>query len=498
MKKSMKSNFKTMMSALLAIGLLAAGCARDNTELDNPGNGDGEVSRMVLTVQTVASKGPATRAATGKADPTSSELTLNTNEGLKVAIFTTDGVCEAAYDFPTLTMTGSAGTATAKYTPPAGTPIQLKEGSYYFYVFANDGDDLITLPHKGDSMNAWLNGEVGVYYNPAGLPNIAEADDFLLGTMWKETVTVPKGGTTDEPVELTMPTALGRFSAKIWVSHLTWEAQRPENPALGGYFTAAQYTIGSAAQRMYYVGKVATPGRNNPFTAGTLVTSLLHDAAYNSADFTDFFYPFKDVAMDEYTAEDNRDNVFYVAENTTGRSSIEEGPQNAQFYGNTTYIMLELQYTPAADEIVRYLELDEDGNLKWEYSSSPWTGGPTFWSIGEGSNRKIFGFNPSYNGNEDLHNALLAEGYDVNETREYTMGLCYYHIPVQDVAESDPILRNRVLRNHYYEYIVTKIYDLGSNTSDVGDEEPIEELSNITLTVNVGKWDKVTTGNIEL
>ena len=467
----MKNNFKTMMSAALAIGLLAAGCAKDGGDVPEPEKQNGEAGKMVLTVQTAASKGGTRAASENTGDASASELKVNS---LKVAIFSASGSFVQWEEFSSLTEATTEGVTT--YTTPTTDPIQLTaDQSYQFIVFANDatGDEAkIKEPAANTMIETFIKTALDVTYT-SGLPDIAKEDNFLIGTMWKaDVVAIPSYSADSEIQNVEIAEPLGRLAAKIWVSGVT--GTKPGNDELKGSFTAASYTIGSAALSMYNVG-VIDGEATDPFTEGTIVTGNLHTAAYNSNQYTGSFN-FKNIAVGN--AEAIPANAFYAAENTSGRTSIESGVQNAQFYGNTTYIGLELKYTPLNSEVYTV-----DGNEVGAVvgGDTPYEGGPTFYTGIVDGQRLLFSTDPEY-----------ITG--ISNIKVFTDGLSYYAFPVQDTDEDDPVTKHRVLRNHFYEYTVTAIQDLGAETlaEITKDDEPIAEKSDVTLSVKVGKWDKVT------
>ncbi len=488
----MKNKFRLLMSAALAASLLFAGCAKDNGEGPDPDPTGGEVSRMVLTVQSLAEKTPGSRAATTgdegqQADP--NELTIYPAHGLKVAIFYESGLFAQAKEYALELKEGSAGTEEAVYSTPTSDAITLAEGSYYFFVFANDAADKIALPTAGASMSEWMADEFAVDYTAQGVPDIVDLDavpskGFLLGTLWKEDVKAIAKTTSQEPQEVTLPT-LGRLSSKIWVKQLK-ATTSTTNPALSGTFSSAMYRLGAVALEMSNVGIVQTAGKNKPFDKGTIVTSYLHMAGHDSNKFRDKAgSTWKAVSA---TVEPTANGFFYASENTTGRTdNNDKNILASQFYGNTTHVILELVYTPVSSEI-----------LMW--NGSAWvTGGvleeTTFWSAGEGENRKIYNENPKSNDDK-----LAATGFAEGDIHEYSQGKSFYVFPVNDPNEDDPIAKNRVLRNHYYEYTIDGIRDLGAPTETevVDDDKPVEENTNLVLKISVGKWDKVKVGQIIL
>ncbi len=490
----MKNNFKSMMSAVLAIGLLAAGCAETSNGPDGPDKKGGAVTRMVLTVQTTVPQGAGTRAAEfDTEDADAQESAIIASAGLKVAIFNDLGIFEQAKTITSLE--ALSGADEGKYQTPDSQHIELTEGSYYFFVIANDTEGKITLP-TGGTMDEWMAGTLNVAFSgaPATLDIAtyeAASKGFLIGTLWKAEVgtTVPAGGTAEDPVVVEVP-ALGRFAAKIWVSNLTTEAASPKNPALAGSFTEAKFALGSVALRMTNAGVVTTDGEVDPFEAGTIVESAVHNEAATSALFSNAAnFTYTDVAIGAKN-DDNKIYAQYASENTTARLDITSGPQDAQFYGNTTYVMLRTKYVPKQNEVYT---VDGESVGALVGGDADYTGG-TFYTAVINGQRLIFSTSPAGIDTDPVTDGLQAP----TEMKEYAGGLNYHYFPVQDPSETDVVTRNRVLRNHYYEYEITQINDLGQHTDTVPDEEPVEELTDIVLKVSVRNWDKVTQAGIKL
>ena len=491
----MKTNFNIMMSAAMAIGLLTAGCAKIG---DDPAlrQDEGEVGKVVLTIQAASPK-QATRAATTEEDANAQEMAIVPSAGLKVAIFDEAGVFVKAQSITSLEALEGEGNA-GKYQTPVGQAIEIKDGNYFFFVVANDSAGKITLP-TGGMMDAWMEGTFTPAFGDDNVLDIAKYTDdgeepatvtngFLIGTLWKAAVAtnVPAGGTAAEPAVVEVP-ALGRFSAKVWVSNISEGADVPKNTALKGRFTEAKFTLGSIAKEMTNAGIITTAGRYDASAVGTIVESAVHEEIATSDKFTGLSPAgYNDVNI----GDKNPDHVvraMYATENTTARLDVDGGPQDAQFYGNTTYIMIKNKYVPGA-------EVYDPADMSAAPTNATGDGGK-FWTAIVNGQRLMFKSDPSSIVDLDPN----TEGNQgATQIKVYEGGLNYHYFPVQDPGETDVVARNRVLRNHFYEYEITQINDLGKPSDLVPDTTPVEELTDIVFKVTIKNWDKVNGGTIVL
>lgn len=460
----MKHKFK-LLCAVAALGILATGCSKDGSDTVTPPVNNGEKGFIQLTVSSLV---PDTKAgAQGAQTATAEELAIIEGTGkLKVAVFTTGGI----YDY--------AGTLDLAETTPGSkeyksTPFEVTAGDLYFFVFANDVGDKITLPTSAMDMNTFMKQAVPAVYSGTGAAenmtlDIATDNRFLLGSLWQVSKLAAGGGTSTAPktVELT----IGRLSSKVNLNSIDYTSGNAE---LKGAFSAGKYRLGTLAKGIHTVG--VHTGTNLPYgsNTGVLVTSQKHNSPYviNVNDFnsTDFA---------QYTAFQaiNGTNMFYATENTTARDES----TGQQYFGNTSYIQVETVYTPKMSEV--YDPADIAGGALGTDATDYAAG--TFWTGIYQGKRLIFNANPNTNP-------------DVTAIKEYTDGLNYHKFPIFDPSETDAVYKNRVLRNHYYEFDVTKINDLGSHTKDVDPKEPIPDKTTVDVKVTVANWDKVKSG-IEL
>lgn len=485
----MKHKFK-LLCAVAALGILATGCSKEGSDTVTPPVNNGEKGYISLTV---SSEVPATRAADpGAQTATDAELKIDAAKGLKVYVFDENGVLN--YSSATDTnATGGALPLTDMNTvdgttyPVAGktfrtTPFEVTAGDLYFFVFANDGT-LISAPITSTPMEDFMKQAVAtVYSGGAGVENtlldIATDNQFLLGTLWREDKLAAGGGTlTDpKPVDLT----IGRLSSKIHLSEITYAT---DNAELKGTFSAGKYRLGTLANKINTVGfhsGAYLPVGNDNNNKNVLVESKVHNSqawlagdVFNSTDFVQYT-AFK--AVNTSGSGGTNTNMFYATENTTAR----DASTGQQYFGNTSYIQVETVYTPKMSEV--YNPADIAGGALGTDATDYAAG--TFWTGIYQGKRLIFNANPNTNP-------------DVTAVKEYTDGLNYHKFPVFDPNETDAVYKNRVLRNHYYDFNVTNFKDLGSHTKDVDPKEPIPDKTTVDVKVTVANWDKVKSG-IEL
>jgi hypothetical protein len=477
----MKRMFK-WVGAIAVFGLLATACSNETNESVNSADGDGETQGVHLTISTVT---PVTRAAEDDAQGASAEeLAIDTDTKLKVAVFNQGGNLVNSM-LMTLEETATEGVYKTQET------IDVTAGNLFFYVFANDGADKITLPGVGSTMAAFVEDVFEVAYAADGSLDIATANQFLLGTLWQKYEITPAGGTTEAPK--TVPLVIGRLASKV---NLLSVVQTSDN--MSGKFTTPKYRLGTLALDLTQVGNNETA---NTLPYGTnkevLVTSAKHlalptmvedeDEVFNSVDFCrynradDAF-----VALSDPTANEN---MFYATENTTGVDAA-----GLQYFGNTTYVQVETQYIPLRGEVIETVEKNATTG-EWEpkvYTATPdadfTEGDGSFW-IGYFKNeRLLFSMNPA-----------TIDGFPVQDVHKYEAGLNYHKFVVFDETEptAKSETRNRVLRNTYYEFKVTNFKDLGSWTSDVDPKEPVPAETMVDLSVTVKNWDKAV-GEVEL
>lgn len=459
----MKNQLRFLFAAALAVAII--GCSKDNGGSGTDQQTDGK-SAVSLTIYEGKA---AVRSSEGDTEPTEgNEGEIFVEDDIKVAVFNSDGSLDYAGSL-TLTETGpSTGIFKSEtFEVSAGT-------GKYFYVFVNDAGNLVTLPGSTVSRESFLTQAIATALNASDeITNVAVNAKFLMGTLWSEAQDVAGGGTTATPV--TVALSVGRLSAKV---NLASVATTSDNASLSGTFGDPQYRMGAIPKIMNTVGVYT--GTVLPTEAtGVLVESAVHNApAYTGPS---------DVNFQEYTTTWKVPaEIFYTVENTTAR----DASTGHQYFGNTSYIQVETVYTPNDSEIYNPLTLAQEGSL---------TGG-TFWTARIKTNPTT--------GNEAIAGQRFifystpegAAGHpDIDQSSivQYTQGKNYHKFVLFEGNETDDVKKNRVLRNHYYEYTLTNFKDLGSNTSTVDPSEPVPSRSTVDITVEVKDWDKIVE-NVEV
>jgi hypothetical protein len=506
----MKLRLTYALAALAA--LLVAGC--DKGTGGDPDGKSGEKTVLTLKVST-ASAGGMTRAADEGARPaTGAEMTLDAAKGLDVVVFDLDGDLEYI-GHQDLT---EVGTDTGIYETDKIDAITVTPGQLHFFVFANNTLPIDNTDIEAEKTRLGVNGGMREFMTRAA--NAISATDatanangeveaaenltkstpgFMLGTLWPETVGAPYGGVAEAPQTVGM--TLGRLAAKIaftgFEGKQVSETVTSTNTALGGTFKASRYRLGSLPKALHIVGN--PQGQTNPYTVGTTVVSHAHnlDLLHEADEWDNYsrYTAFKPVALNTPASGTTpaEYNSFYAVENT---SALSDGNSftNVQFYGSTTYVQIETIYAPAAGEV---MELTENEGVYQLAASTNYAAAGDFWSVGYGPARKLLWFESDAAVATLNADQLQALGVDsTGEISKYTGGRNYHKFPVQDADETDPVVRNRVLRNHYYEYSVKSIADLGAPTSEVDPEEPLAKDNDVDLAIKVLKWNKIVQGGI--
>jgi hypothetical protein len=510
----MKLRFTYALAAFAA--LLAAGCDK-GPDGDSGGN-SGEKTALTLKVST-ASNGGATRAADEDARPAvGDELTLDVDQGLDVVVFDLEGKLEYI-GHQDLTEVG-----TGTYETDEIDAISVTPGQLHFFVFANN-----TLPIDNDAIEAektrlGVNGGMKEFMTRAANAVSATAatanangeidaaasltkstPGFMLGTLWPETAGAPSGGVAGAPETVEM--TLGRLAAKVAFTGFegkeVTESLASTSTVLDGTFKVNRYRLGSLPKALHIVGN--PQGEPNPYTAGTTVVSHAHelDLLHEADDWDSYsrYTAFQQVALKSAAAGTNpaEYNSFYAVENTSALSDG-NGFKGVQFYGSTTYVQIETIYTPAPGEVKKLVlnpPVGEDPAYYTLESSNDYTSGDDFWSVGYGPSRKLLWFASDTDAASLNADQLeLLNVYKADEIVKYSEGRSYHKFPVQDPGETDEVTRNRVLRNHYYEYSIRSIADLGDPTSDVDPEEPIAKDKDVDLAIKVLRWNKIIQGGM--
>jgi hypothetical protein len=474
----MKKNVK-FLCVLSIFGLVVAGCSKEPA--GNSVSQEGEKGSVQLII---TSKAPTTRGSIGEENATAAEVKIDGTKGLKVYVFNEDGTLDYA----------SPGVLTLTETPSNSNvfkseAFEVTAGDKYFFVFANDpaSGGKITAPTATTLVDDFLQQAVTTS-GAGGALNIAQDNNFLLGTLWKEKKLAPAGGTSAAP--MTVNLTIGRLSSKVNLNAIDYSTT---NADLGGSFSGGKYRIGSLPYKINTVGVhagIPIPAGNND----VFVTSYVHNTnafvgtppavTFNTTDYIQYSN-FQDVLGDGVSTFNS--NSFYTTENTSARDAA----TTLLYFGNTSYIQLETTYTPVQAEVF---------NPETLVSNQP-LGGATFWTAkivnnpvttegqGIGAGKRIIITDPT---SATLHADIIP-----GSLLEFADGKNYHKFAIFDSNESDDVNKFRVLRNHYYEFKVTNITDLGSYTSDVNPAEPVPTSTTVDVEVTVKNWDKVS-ANIEL
>jgi len=442
------------LAAFAALGLVFTSC---NNEIDDTtgiggGNNNGEKSVISLTI----SNGDALTRGAGDNEGTASEAEsfIDVNKNLKVIVYNEDGTLDYASD--TIKLSDSS---TGKYATT--NQFKVTVGNKYFFVFANDGSKVI-LPTPGTSMKEFMMQAIKVEREEdpdSDILDITENKNFLIGSIWKEMKAVTKTGTEAQPIKIEL--SIGRLASKVNLAEVKYNIG---NANLQGSFKDATYRIGTISKNIYTVG--IHEGALLPTSDGVLVTSYNHNAdVVNTTGDDDNFYRYSKTWAGE--------NVpFYVTENTTALNVNKE-----QKFGNTTYIQIETVYTPVSQEIHDPTNLEAGKSLP--------EGTTTFYTaiLKSSGKRLIF--------KEAPVDGTAHSDIDLTTILKYQDGKNYHKFVIFDKKENNDVMRNRVLRNHYYEYKLTKINDLGSSTSEVDPEEVVPTKLDVELEISVKPWNKV-------
>lgn len=466
-----------MVTAIIAAGFV--GCSNEEVAGPNVGpeikEGGETFSSLVVKDAT-----PGTYGTTETEAPGPTEGLINASN-LTAFVFEGDNGAPAnvSYVSPAIEM---VFTGTGPYV---SDPFKISTGEKYFYVLADQNGAPLGLEQKS-SRGAYERQTVSAGFevsieNVAGsttvqrvkpLPkNLAEPEEFLMGTLWggKKTAVTDVKPEHSDPLRIT-GLSIGRLAAKVNLTSVTDGGKF----TLGGQFNKngnATYRLCSVPDAMFLVGQwdgTDEPGTN---AASPLVKSLYHDEPYGTGHGVQND-KFKNYQWDGAYA---LNAPYYTVENTSAKQAdpVIVGSTAKQYYGNTTYIQLKIHYTPDPTSVHKADgtpggSIDVDGTF-WVYyvHGEPW----------------IFGTSASES----------IPGIDKDSGVEYKEGFMYYAFPIRDNSEKDdPVKRNAVLRNHSYSVKVTEIKRFGAGEpAEVTPETPIEEDTWVTLEVSVLPWSKI-------
>lgn len=471
MKK--KVNF---LFALATVGLLWTGCSNESEELvPNPNPETGEKSYVSLTIK----NGATTRSSENATEETEGfEAAITVADGLKVIVFNANGTLDTNAPNGGVALTNTSGTYVSD-------KFEVTSGTKYFFVFANDAANKIVAPTSAMTMTEFMEKTIAVALNAAHPTELTNGGSkFLLGSLWGVPTTAPAGGTDTSPKHISLE--IGRLSSKVKLATLDYTNKDAD---LKGTFADAKFRLGTIPKAINFVGM--HEGTSLPTAAaGVVVTSAVHNAsAWNDTDETNY-YRFNTVSPStpsvsgEWPAAQAAGGFFYAVENTSGNGV------DMQRYGNTSFIQFETVYTPDATEIY-------DPATLTAYTGTLTNN--TFWRVrvkassanGAAGKWIIVGVDPT---TVTLH----ADIETMTEYPQYVGGKNYHKFAIFDNKESNEVCKNRVLRNHYYEFNITKFNSLGEPTDKVDGNEPIPNKTTVDVTVTVKDWDKVETGNVEV
>ena len=468
MKK--KVNF---LFALATVGLMWTGCSNESEELiPSPNPGEGEKSFISLTIENKATTRAPEPGNDATETPEGAEATVTAADGLKVFVFNSNGTLDTAAPNGKVNLAESGG----KYVSDGFT---VTAGAKYFFVFANDGANKIVPPTAAMTMTEFMEKTVAVALDANAFPTelTNAGSKFLLGSLWGETTTAPAGGTDATPKHVAL--TIGRLTSKINLAAVDYTEKDGD---LKGEFKDARYRLGTIPKKINTVG--VHLGNALPTAAnGVVVKSAVHStAAWSSTDVANY-YPYNTgtltSAIGDWPAAKALGETFYAVENTSGNEV------DMQRFGNTTFIQFETIYTPDADEIF-------DPATLTKYT--PALTNNTFWRV----RVKAASTNPAAGkwiivGVDPTTLTLHADIETMTEYPQYTGGKNYHKFAIFDRKEDgNEVCKNRVLRNHYYEFKVTKFNGLGEPTDKVDPNEPIPNKTTVDVTVTVKDWDKIT------
>lgn len=439
--------------------------ACNNDQLKHEKDPDsGEKSVVKLTIYDATTK--VTRSTSDEEPAVGAESTIDPAKGLNVLVFDADdGMLVYPYGAEpvNLSLTELAPSGSGIYET---TPFTITSGQKYFYVFAND--DGTSLPNPiPDVRSQFIAKTISASLNATDVLNLTDPD-FRLGTLWSQMTIAPGGGTTLAPAVIRLN--IGRLASKVILKGVA----QGSPSTMAGTFSDPEYRLGSIPKSIFLVGNNDESAPVPPLLGHGVVTSAVHTAPIppdaGDGNFQRYTNTWKDM-----------DEPYYTVENTSQPDN-----NNIQYYGNTSYIQIRTVYTPDGTEVHKVDDLSVVGSFT----------GPTFYTARLISNgaRLIFEQDPrtaaGLNPNADI---------DQQTVEVYTDGLNYHKFPIHDPEAGLPeVQRNAVLRNHYYEYTVTSIADIGTPGEQVDPKEPIETKTTLKIEVKVLPWSKITNNNIPI
>lgn len=425
----MKAKFK-YLTAIALLAFCFAGCTDSDTDVNPVAPEVEEETSVQLKLKDIK---PNTYNSSETEDASESESKIS--ENLKIYIFNAlSGVLEK--------------NEVLKFTPNPSVEgeylsdkFTMKSGKKYIYVFSNS--PAVSVPASRTILEKNV---IDAGFNANDLPAaLATGDAFLIGTLWGDMTSV---GINTPGNVVTLPLNIGRAVSKVCLKTVSKGTSN-----LLGTFTNPNFRLCSVPVEAYLVGQWTTV---KPPAVGSKIISAVHDQISTGSGPGGQNPKFRNYDWNNKVAVGGS---FYAVENTTREDILH--------YGNTTYIQIEIVYTPDPTELH-----GKDGTQGGTLDPSG-----DFWTGELNGQVLIFWEEPEY---------------PVTTVRKYTTGLNYYSVPIRDDSESGLEQQYAILRNHYYELAVTAIKKLGSNNGGIIEPPtPIEVDTDVKFQVTVVPWYKI-------
>lgn len=377
-------------------------------------------------------------------------------------------------------------TATTRDGDSNADTVELKIDSVRLFVFSggvleNLGDIVVNPDtHKGATALLTTTGEKEIYAvaNPradmtlalgttladfkklavaAASTDIAASGKFVMIGKTTTTLLTPK--TQEQALANPIPISVSRGAAKVQMRYKDGDVI--VNGSLKGTFTDPKYLLAQTNTKMFLPreGYELTPkGATAEQTAATPAGSTYSHLAAIPADMTG-----AKIATGDW------DNTFanscYTAEN------VNEKPVS----GNTTFVLVQLKYTPATSEITGGALVDG-----------------TFYAACDKTTHRC----TTIYATKDACDAAVVLGTNL-ETKTYTGGLVYYRVNLRDITKTTLQEKYCVLRNSYYKVNITQINSLGGDKTTDPDviapsgTNPLETDSYISAEITVEPWNAI-------
>ncbi|GEM_PF-2480520 len=480
----MKQTFKFfMMAAIMAVGFI--GCSNEDIGGD-PGKGPVNGAEGNAVINVYDSTGKTYAAGTATDTPSGTEQLNASIDKINIYVYKDDGEMEKALPNHKLN-TGS---------PRKTDNFKLVTGDKHPYIFIsqiplNVPASGISAFEKQELTPSWTNNK----------PSIAKDNAFALGTLWGgQKSTVTGSGTSATPETFTMK--IGRAAAKVTLKVNNTSGKLTASGALKGEFnisngqanTHATWRLGAVPTTYYLVGQytnTTTPGfAGAPPAIGAKVISAAHNQPPVQSDNTTPNPYYKSNEAFDLVVVGNNGSTLYTLENTSeyGTTDGTPGPESKQYYGNTTYLQLKIKYTPKSYANGQSGDDGEILNTDGSRFTGVLSGGTFYTAKNVAGQLGIYADNPT--GKTDPNDPNSGQYSDV---KTYTDGFVYYKFPVKDNSEEGDqnTMLHSVIRNHSYNVTVRSISRLGETDPKVNPKEPIEEVKDVAIEVEVSQWSKI-------